>query len=307
MVTKKYLNSFIKDFEACKDSDADWNAKLFEKCDSASWSETLISRSSHLRKNFEENEKRISELELAIKGPLKDKEYKNIADAAMKIYQDGYDDIRVFDLMLSPCIEHFKETKDLEYLIPAIHAYCFEYEQVDYELSVTPKYRYSDILVYKDEYPNLTSRYSRLTILKAASNVIARILYSEAPNSFLNMYHLYLEMKALWEKEEVQKLDGEDEEFLYYMDRMLQPLSLYGNLDSLNEEEWAIYQRIIEEQLKHEDSEYYPLILSLSEIVKNHNHLISDGECADYLIHRFDETFQKISEENDDNGLQDYL
>ncbi len=307
MISKKYLREFIRGFEKCKDSDFDWNAKLFQTCKDSSWGEVLLSRSTHLRANYEENEARISELESLLQKPLTDREYRNLADAALKIYQDGYDDIRVFMILLEPCIEYFKQKRDFDYLLPLIHAYCFECEQVQFELADNAKYTYEDILVYKDEYPNIATRYARLTILKAYSNVISRLLYNDELHAFPRMYSLYKDVEELWNRKEVQDLDGEDEEFVYFVARMRQSLALFENVDALTDEEKSIYKAILAEQLEDQESEFYPLICSISEVLKNREGLTSDEECADYLIHYFEETFAHLQEEGDANGQQDYI
>ncbi len=305
MITKKYLTSFIKGFEKCQDSDAAWNAKLFEKCESSSWGNTLLSRSSHLRKNYEENEKRIAELQALVEAPLSDEEFILLADAALKIYQDGYDDIRVFTLLLERCIPHFKEKKDLDYLLPLIHAYCFEYEQVQFELADKAKYTYEDILSYKDDYASIKTRYARLTIFKAYSNVISRALFHEEVGSFAKMYALYREALALWNLDEVQSLDGSDEEFAYFVARMKQSLSLYENIDSLTPEEKDIYRGIVEEELREEDP--LPLTRSIYEVMLNHDGIISNEECVDRLLSYGDETYAKLLESTDSNEMQDYI
>ena len=97
MITKNYLDHFIETFEHCKDLDFEWNTRLFEKTDSESWAKILVERSKELRQCFEINEENIKELREKINQPLNDEEYRLLAKAALKMYQDGYDDIcRIF-------------------------------------------------------------------------------------------------------------------------------------------------------------------------------------------------------------------
>ena len=120
MVTKGFLDGFIKRFEYCKDIDLNWNTRLFEKTDSESWSAILIDRSKDLRDSYKINEDNIKSIKDVFNNELTDKEYRLIANAALKIYQDGYDDYYVFSILLLPCIKYFESINDLDYLIPLL-------------------------------------------------------------------------------------------------------------------------------------------------------------------------------------------
>ena len=307
MVSKRVLNEFIKKFEYCKDVDFNWNTRLFEKSDSATWSKILIQRSKDLRECYEINEENIKWLKNQLDKPLSDKEYRNIAEAALKIYMDGYDDICVFKTMLEPCIEYFKNIGDLNYLLPLIHAYCFEYEQIGADKIETPPYTYEDVLKYKDEYLNITDRNARLTIFKSYSNVISRVLNYENKGIFSRMYDLYNEALDIWNKEEVQALDGDDEEFAYFISRMFQTVVLFEDLDLLNDKEKEIYNELIKEQKKNTDSSYYSLICSIDATLRNYKGEISNEECVDELLSYFDETFRKLDLNGDPNEQEDYI
>ena len=307
MITRGFLDGFIKKFEYCKDLDFNWNTRLFEKTGSESWGNILIERSRDLRHSFEINEENIKALQEALSNPLSEKEYKLVADAALRMYQDGYDDIRIFPLMLEPCIEYFKSVGNLDYVIPLIHAYCFEFEQADLETLGSPKYAYEDILTYKSDYLSIDSRYARLTLWKSYSNVISRILNNEEVGSFSKMYSLYLEALSLWEKEEVQRLDGQDEEFLYFIKRMLQTVMLYENIAALTEEEKQIYEHLIEENKAGEDDDSQLMIGCIEQILLNYEGKIPNEEVVDFLLSSFDEVFSHLDLDEDPNEQEDYI
>ncbi|MBQ7243951.1 MAG: hypothetical protein IJS52_07075 [Bacilli bacterium] len=306
MITKKYLKDFVQGFERCKDLDFEWNAKLFEKTGDESWRNILIERSQELRRSFEVNEANISSLKEALSRPLSDREYRNVADAALRMYQDGYDDICVFAMMLEPCIEYFISIHDLNYVIPLIHAYSFEVEQADIESIEKPKYLYEDILVYKDEYKTISSRYARLCMFKSYSNIISRILNNEEKGSFTRMYHLYQEALAIWNSPEAQEMDGKDEEFQYFIDRMLLTVTLYENVSVLTEEERAIYDELIEKS-KSEDVELDSMVNCIDQVLHNIEGKVSDEETVGYLLSYFDDVFAHLDVHADPNEQEDYI
>ncbi len=307
MVTKQYLDKFIKTFEHCKDLDFEWNEKLFKKSSKSSWAKLLIQRSEALRNCFEVNEENTKSLIEHLSQQLSDKEYCLLADAALQIYQDGYDDICVLPLMMEPCIEYFQKAHNLNYIIPLIHAYCFEYEQADVEDIGTPKYSYESVLDYRGEYLNISSRYARLSLFKSYSNIISRILNQDRPDCFSKMYSLYTEALSIWNKEEVQKLDGDDEEFIYFIDRMLFTITLYENISILSDEEKIIYERLIAECKEKNGDEIDPMVNCIDQALKNYEGIITNEELVDYLIQSFNEMFDKLDLNGDPNEQEDYL
>lgn len=307
MITKRFLNEFIKKFEHCKNRDLYWNTKLFEKSGSESWSRILIERSSDLRKCFEINEQNIESLSKALEGPLTDEEYHLIADAALKIYQDGFDDICVFPLMLEPCIAHFYETKDLNYLLPLLHAYAFEIEQADIEGIGKPKYRYEEALAFKDQYANISSRYARLALFKSYSNIVSRTLNTEDVGSFSKMYGLYQEALGIYQSEACQKLDGGDEEFEYFVDRMLQTVLLYENIDVLTPEERHIFERLIAQRRAEEGEELDYMTRCIDEVLENHEGRLSSEELVMNLLGYFDDVFSHVDVNGDPNEQEDFI
>ena len=307
MITKKFLDHFIREFEHCKDLDFEWNTKLFKKSGSDSWTKVLISRSQDLRKSFEINEGEIQKLREVLSGPLSEKEYRLVADAALRMYQDGYDDICVFPLMLEPCIAYFSSIRDLNYLIPLIHAYCFECEQADAEAVEQPKYTYEDILAFKDDYLSITSRYARLSLLKSYSNIISRILNNEGPGSFTRMYRLYGEALSIWNREEVQKLDGKDEEFAYFIDRMLLTVTLYENVSEMTEEEKSVYEQLIAECKAEKGDELDPMVDCIDRILQNYEGKISNEEIVGFLFGYFDDLFGHLDPSGDPNEQEDCI
>ena len=307
MITKAFLDQFIEGFESCKDLDFDWNNRLFEQSDEESWSQILIQRSKELRRSFETNEANIVALSNAINEPLNDEQYRLLSDAALKIYQDGYDDIRVFTLILEPCIAYFKSKGDLDILLPLLHAYCFEFEQAALDEGGYAKYQYEDILSYKDQYEKISSRYARLTLFKSYSNVISRTLNCEVKGSFMKMYELYQEALSVYQSEAGQRLDGDDEEFAYYIDRMLQTLMLYENISVLTSEEMDIYQSILKENLSDEEDGLHAMLRCTYEVLRNYHDEISNEEIVDYLLTYFDETFAHLDVHGDSNEQEDWI
>lgn len=307
MIDKKFLDEFIEEFKRCKDSDSEWNDKIFEKCGSESWANMLIERSSDQRQNFIDNQKNIEALRQALDGPLTGEDYKLVADAAMDIYREGYDDICVFTMMLEPCIEHFLAVRDLDYAIPLIHAYCFECEQADVESIEKPKHSYEEIFAFKDEYLNLSSRYARLTVFKSYSNVISRILNRDEAGAFSKMYSLYREALSIWNDERVQKLDGDDEEFAYFVDRMLLTVTLYENISALSEEEKATYEALIEKSKEEKGEELDPMVDCIDKVLQNYEGKISNEDIVDYLIEYFDDLFSHLDLEADENEQEDFI
>ena len=307
MITKKYLNDFSRKFKRCKDLDFEWSERLFKKSGIDSWGKLLVERSKDQRRSFEVNEENISGLKEIMSRPLTDKEYRLVADAALKIYLDGYDDICVFPIMLEPCIVYFKAIHDLNYLIPLIHAYCFEFEQADAETLGKQICFYEDVFAFKDEYTSITSRYARLSFFKSYSNVISRTLNKEETGCFGKMYALYREALTIWNDEEVQKLDGDDEEFIYFIDRMLFTVTLYEDINALTDREKDVYEDLLEESRKTRGEDEDPMIDSIEWTIRNYKGEIANEELVDRLINSFDDMFARIDIKGDPNEQEDYL
>lgn len=307
MITKAFLDDFIRRFEQCKDLDFEWNTRLFEKSDQASFTKILAERSRELRRSFDLNEENIAALREALAAPLCDAEYRLIADAALTVYRDGYDDICVFPMMLEPCIEYFKSIRDPDYLLPLIHAYCFEYEQAEAEKIEEPKYSYEEIFAFRNEYLSISSRYARLTLFKSYSNVISRTLNDDKPGAFSEMVRLYREALSVWEIEEVQKLDGEDEEFLYFVDRMLLTITLYENISALTDAEREIYEGLIKKSEAAHKDDPDPMVACTAKILENYDGKISNEEIVSYMFGFFDELFAGLDPNGDPNEQEDCI
>ena len=307
MVTKGFLDGFIKRFEYCKDIDLNWNTRLFEKTDSESWSAILIERSKDLRNSYKINEDNIKSIKDIFNNELSDKEYRLIADAALKIYQDGYDDFYVFSIILIPCIKYFEAINDLNYLIPLMHAYCFEEEQFYNDVREDCLYKYSDIIKYKTEYKNIKSKYARLTIFKSYSNALAAILNARGTD-FKKMYDLYVEALEFWENEDVQALDGDDEEFLYFVERITDTILLFDNPESLNEEELDIYEKLLMEKVKEDDDpDSYSATKGLFTSFLKFRNRISDEDYLKILLDYFDHSYELLDIDGDPNVQQDLI
>ncbi len=307
MVTKGFLDGFIKRFEYCKDIDLNWNTRLFEKTDSESWSAILIDRSKDLRDSYKINEDNIKSIKDVFNNELTDKEYRLIADAALKIYQDGYDDYYVFSILLLPCIKYFESINDLDYLIPLIHAYCFEEEQFYNDVRKDSIYKYSDIIKFKNEYKNIKSKYARLTIFKSYSNALSAILNARGTD-FKQMYDLYTEALEFWNTKDVQDLDGGDEEFLYFIDRITDTILLFDNPESLNEEELNIYEELLMENVKKDDDpNSYSATKGLFTSFLKFRDRMTDEEYLEKLLNYFDHSYELLDIDGDPNIQQDLI
>ena len=307
MVTKGFLDGFVKRFEYCKDIDLNWNTRLFEKTDSESWSAILIDRSKDLRDSYKINEDNIKSIKDVFNNELTDKEYRLIANAALKIYQDGYDDYYVFSILLLPCIKYFESINDLDYLIPLIHAYCFEEEQFYNDVRNDSIYKYSDIIKFKTEYKNIKSKYARLTIFKSYSNALSAILNARGTD-FKQMYDLYTEALDLWNTKDVQDLDGGDEEFLYFIDRITDTILLFDNPESLNEEELNIYEELLMKNVKKDDDpNSYSATKGLFTSFLKFRDRMTDEEYLEKLLNYFDHSYELLDIDGDPNIQQDLI
>ena len=307
MVTKGFLDGFVKRFEYCKDIDLNWNTRLFEKTDSESWSAILIDRSKDLRDSYKINEDNIKSIKDVFNNELTDKEYRLIANAALKIYQDGYDDYYVFSILLLPCIKYFESINDLDYLIPLIHAYCFEEEQFYNDVRNDSIYKYSDIIKFKTEYKNIKTKYARLTIFKSYSNALSAILNARGTD-FKQMYDLYTEALDLWNTKDVQDLDGGDEEFLYFIDRITDTILLFDNPESLNEEELNIYEELLMKNVKKDDDpNSYSATKGLFTSFLKFRDRMTDEEYLEKLLNYFDHSYELLDIDGDPNIQQDLI
>lgn len=236
MITKEFTNNFVTKIKDCFKIEDKWNNTLFKN--NENWKDVLSNRSLEYRKLFNVNEELISELKNNIHHDLSALEVDYLFDAMKELFYSACDDYIIFKLIAEPIKLIFKTIGDYNRLIFTLHVLAYEETlfylegNLDHEL-VGLDYYYG-IFKYQDKY-NLINRESRLIIFKSYYNLLL-LIFTDIHNNFNQYFQIRQRALGLWYSKIVQDIDGKDEEFLYYIDKITSNVFKIDGLDRLSKE-----------------------------------------------------------------------
>ena len=223
MITKEFMDYFVEKFKYCYELDSKWNKILFSAENGEKLVDLFFERSKEFRNAFSINEELIEDLKANIHDDLTSDEANILYDSLMSLYYDGYDDFVVLEIVFQPLVNYYRKKLNLNKLIPLLHAYAYEESRFYLESNITYNLDslryYYEIFSFQSQYDKITDRLSRLCFFKAYFNILASSLDLLKTDS---MKYFQIRKRALgfWNSKIVQKLDGNDPEFSYFIDKI---------------------------------------------------------------------------------------
>jgi putative nucleotidyltransferase with HDIG domain len=222
------------------------NEDLFTKMDMDSWIKTLHKRAERLSTLYEKSNGLLDLITKEINNVM-GKDMDDAFEALYDLYLDGFDDAPLMIPILKRMEEYYGETKNFERMIVSysIHAYeSHEYiSRLDPTIPIKME-QYKAILNLKDHYKEVERPRVRWNYFVAYYNFIvaSEYLVGVSPSE---VYDYLVEAEELWQREDVQALDGDNEEVKETVDEIKRGFLIYSerypDLTPFLKEE--IYQR----------------------------------------------------------------
>lgn len=236
MITKDFMDYFVSKFKYCFLLDNKWNQKIFSTEDDSALSDLFFERSKELRDAFNLNEEIIGELKLNIHDDLSEEEADILYNAVMDLYYTGYDDFIVLEIVFIPLTTYYRKTNNLDKLIPLLHAFAYEESEFYIESNYTNnqdslRYFY-EIFSFQTEYQHIKDSKARLCFFKAYSNLIQSIK-NLIEDNITKYFQIRQRALGFWNSRLVQKVDGNDPEFYYFVDRISKHIFSVNNINLL--------------------------------------------------------------------------
>ncbi len=190
---------------------------LLEDLSFSQWKEVLIERSRTLRGIFEENEAFIERIWDSLNSDATEETARSLYDILSSFYYGGYDDLFIMQALAKPALSYYEKTKDYNALSLLYKILGFEnfefYGRVAKENSARESvYYYEKVTALKDQYSELDPE-ARDNIFTAYNNLIAPIGQT-TDELKARMFTYYNDAIDFWKSDEVQALDGQNEDFL---------------------------------------------------------------------------------------------
>lgn len=212
----------LKEIEECthkiiqnQAEECQWNDKILRPMDFESWKEILLQRSMAIRSFFTENEEYIQKLKSYYQGPLDRVTADALFEAARAMLLQGRMDPALICDICNPLMDYYiaENIEDKAIIISMIRNSCMQ----DYFNRMLPDYNIQSleksllwIISKKDKYCSYSDVRARRNILHAYSNLIMMYLQTESELGISNVLKYFDEVNALWNRPEVQALDGND-------------------------------------------------------------------------------------------------
>ncbi len=236
MITKEFMDYFVEKFKYCFDLDNKWNHRIFSNNDENNLADLFYERSNELRDSFNLNEEIIGELKLNIHDDLSEEEADILYNAVMDLYYTGYDDFIVLEIVFIPLTTFFRKTYKLDKLIPLLHAFAYEesefYIESNYTNNTESLRYFYEIFRYQNDYPSVKDKKARMCFMKAYCNLISS-LTNLIETDIMQYFQVRKRALGFWDSRIVQKIDGNDPEFYYYVDRLSKHIFTVNNINLL--------------------------------------------------------------------------
>lgn len=212
----------VKEIEECthklirnQAEECQWNDKLLHPADFETWKEILLQRSTAIRSFYTENEEYIQKLKNYYTGPLDRVTADALFESARAMLLQGRMDPALICDICNPLMDYYiaNGVEDKAIIISLFRNSCMQ----DYYNRMLPDYNTQSleksllwIISKKDKYCSYSDVRARRNILHAYSNLIMMYLQTETELGISNVLKYFDEVNALWNRPEVQALDGKD-------------------------------------------------------------------------------------------------
>ncbi|MBQ9120722.1 MAG: HD domain-containing protein [Lachnospiraceae bacterium] len=228
------IQDVLKKYKENMDRQRELDELLLMDQEKEEWLACLQNRALENQRMYNENGELITALEQWLELPLNEKDAKLLYEECHSMYWDGYDDCQVLLPMISKLIAFYEERHEVSKLLFLYGAAYYELNEVQNRregcLKRDESFTYK-ILSYKENYSQLDAD-GRRRIWGTYYNLIVSALANKSIGPDESYRH-YVEAKEFWESNEVQALDGENEEIVGIVKRI--------------REEWLIIEEVIED------------------------------------------------------------
>ncbi len=190
---------------------------LLEDLSFPQWKEVLIERSRTLRSIFEENESFITNIWDSLNDDANEETARTLYDILSSFYYGGYDDLFLMQSLAKPALSYYEKTKDynalsLLYKMLAFENFEFYGHTSKGSAANRSVYFYEKVTALKDHYSEL-DKDARDNVFTAYNNLISPVgqTTDELKARMLSYYNDAIDF---WNTDEVQTLDGQDDNFL---------------------------------------------------------------------------------------------
>ncbi|MBR1932054.1 MAG: hypothetical protein IJ833_11425 [Lachnospiraceae bacterium] len=227
MVTKELVQHIKDTYERNFDLLNEWNDKLLEKEYSFDgWARLMKERSQVIRNIYAENESLLQQLWDVFADELNEESAEIFYELLRMLYLDAYDDFYVMKKLGSRLIEYYEAKKDAEKLIFLYHLMGFEYTEFYGRMIREAMPRegtayFAKITEHEQEYSTILDPSVRKHFFNAYRNMIIQFTQIYQPQGD-KVFELYEKIHSLWNRQDVQALDGENEQIKMGMEQLEQ-------------------------------------------------------------------------------------
>ena len=313
MITKDFMDYFVSKFKYCFLLDNKWNQKIFSTEDDNVLSDLFFERSKELRDAFNLNEEIIGELKLNIHDDLYEEEADILYNAIMDLYYSGYDDYIVLEIVFNPLTTYYRKTYNLDKLIPLLHAFAYEESEFYIESNYTNnqeslRYFY-EIFSYQNDYQLIKDSKARICFFKAYSNLI-QSLKNLIEDDITRYFQIRQRALGFWNSRLVQRVDGNDPQFYYFIDRISKHIFSVNNINLLPKNVIDVIKITLDkyESSKKVGETYYSNISNTIYKLQYFDNRITINELVTKLIDIYNKNYNRFKKMTlDDDEANDYL
>lgn len=216
----------IREIEKCTETiirnlaeEAQWNNRMLEAEEQASFAEVMKARSGAIRAYYKENEECIAILKGYVEGPLSHEIAMALYEAIRSLQLNGRMDPGLMFELSGPIMRYIRSREDMTeqaIIISMIRAAC----SVDYYNRMVEDMNSEELLdilnfivSHKDQYCSFEKVAARFNILYAYQALIALSSGDKSEAGCRRVTDLLCEVNELLDNPEVQALDGADPEY----------------------------------------------------------------------------------------------
>ena len=251
MITEALINEFIEAYKKNFDEGMELDNSLLEAASYGEWLARLRIRAAKVRANFEQNEYLIGKIKEETKGELGIEEAAILYNGVCNLYDDAYDDYCIIKLLAEPAIRVYEAAGDIEHLVFLYHVMGFESFEFsgrvfDAEGSKEAVMYFEKVVELGNHYCEIKSERVRKCFFTAYNNMIAPIA-QVVPQMRPRVFEIYRKVYELWERDDVQALDGDNEEFKACFEQIDEDvLFMEEYIDELTDDVKADFMKFVE-------------------------------------------------------------
>lgn len=292
----------VKEIEACTKQlihneirESQLNDRLIQPMTSDEWKKFLPERSAAIRAFYPENEECFQKLKAYSTGPLNQEIADALFESARAMLLQGRMDPAILVEIANPVVEYYVRENQTEKAV--ILSIIRNTTMQDYYGRMLRGHKqdfainsYTWVLSQRDRYTTFQDIRTRRNIFHAFSGLAMTLAFLPTESNLMTALDYVDTANALWQKPEVQALDGNDPNISY----AVQNLDFWDalELDFVNKSSSAVTERIIGILQDYLETDYLkddPNADTIRTIInlrlQEHRHIISSDEATARLYH----------------------